>query len=118
MQRLHLHTGRRGRPRYPDAGAYPQPDHRDLWRNVAGDFLPDDSLACLSRQLLKEIDEALAGIAGCAWKVTDQAFEDSLLVRLLPFSSSLERDLPEHARLVYQSAAGAYLSIYEITGLR
>ena len=194
MQRLHLHTGRRGRPRYPDAGTYPQSDHRELWRNVAGDFLPDDSLACLSRHLLKEADQALAGIAGCAWsdesgpvflllstddlahvqemsylagrgipletrlfssqgdihgvvtsvnawaghgggtgsylvqpargfavrawKVMDEAFEDSLLVRLLPFSSSLERDTPQNARLVYQSAAGAYLSIHEITGLR
>ena len=48
----------------------------------------------------------------------EQTFEDSLLVRLLPFSSSLERGPPERAKLVYQSAAGAYLSIYEITGLR
>ena len=194
MQRLHLHTGRRARPRHPDAGAYPRPGQRELWRNVAGDFLRDDSLACLSRQLLKEVDDALAGIAGCAWgdasgpvfllvstddlahvqemsylagrgipletrlfssqgdihgvvasvnawaghgrgtgsylvqpapgfavrawRVTDQAFEDSLLVRLLPFSSSLERAPPENVRLVYQSAAGAYLSIYEITGPR
>lgn len=194
MQRLHLHTGRRGRPRLPDADAYPHPDQSELWRTVAGDFLQDDSLACLSRHLLMEVDQALAGIAGCAWssesgpaylllstddlahvqemsylagrgipletrlfssegdihgvvasvnawaghgggtgsylvqpargfavrawRVTDEAFEDSLLVRLLPFSSSLERDAPERTRLVYQSAAGAYLSIYEITGPR
>ena len=191
MQRLHLHTGRRGRPLYPDAGGYPQAGQRRLWRNVAGDFLPDDSLACLSRQLLKEVGEGLAGITDCAWngesgpvfllvstddlahvqemsylagrgipletrlfssegdihgvvasvnswaghaggtgsylvqpargftvrawRVTEEAFEDSLLVRLLPFSSSLERDSPQGARLVYQSAAGAYLSIYEVT---
>ena len=194
MQRLHLHTARRGRPRYPDAGAYPQPDHGDLWRSVAGDLVQDGSLACLSRHLLSEVDQALAGIAGCAWsdesgpvfllvstddlahvqemsylagrgipletrlfssegdihgvvasvnawaghgdgtgsylvqpapgfavrawRVMDEAFENSLLVRLLPFSSSLERDTPEGARLVYQSAAGAYLSIYEVTGAR
>lgn len=194
MQRLHLHTGRRGRPRYPDAGGYPRAEQRELWRNVAGDFVPDDSLACLSRQLLKDADEGLAGVADCAWsgengsmfllvstddlahiqemsylagrgipletrvfssggdihgvvasvnawaghaegtgsylvqpargltvrvwRVIEQAFEDSLLVRLLPFSSTLERDSPEHARLVYQSAAGAYLSVYEITESR
>ena len=194
MQRLHLHTGRRGRPRYPDAGAYPRTEQRELWGNVAGDFLSDDSLACLSRHLLKQVDEGLAGVADCvrsgedgpmfllvstddlahiqemsylagrgipletrvfssegdihgvvasvnawaghaqgtgsylvqpargftvrAWRVIEQAFEDSLLVRLLPFSSSLERGSPEHARLVYQSAAGAYLSVYEITESR
>ena len=194
MQRLHLHSGRRGRPRYPEAGGYPRPEQRELWRNVAGDFVSDDSLSCLSRQFLKEVDEALAGIAECAWggengsvfllvstddlshiqemsylagrsipletrlfssdgdihgvvasvnawagredgtgsylvqpargfavrawRVTERSFEDSLLVRLLPFSTSLERDPPEPARLVYQSAAGAYLSIYEITPSR
>ena len=194
MQRLHLFTGRRGRPRYPDAGGYPQPAQKELWRHIAGDFLQDDSLSCLSKQLLEDIDEALAGIAECAWgdesgpvfllvstddlshiqemaylagrgipletrmfssegdihgvvtsvnawaaqgggtgsylvqpapgfavrawRVMDTAFEDSLLVRLLPFSSSLERDSPEHVRLVYQSAVGAYLSVYEITGPR
>ena len=194
MQRLHLHTARRGRPRYPDAGAYPQPDHRDLWRRVAGDFLSDGSLTCLSRHLLAEVEQALAGISECAWgeesgpayllistddlahvqemsylagrgipletrlfssegdihgvvasvnawagqgggtgsylvqpargfavrawRVTEEAFENSLLVRLLPFSSSLEREAPDHARLVYQSAAGAYLNIYEIAGAR
>ena len=194
MQRLHLHTGRRGRPRYPDAGAYPRAEQVELWRRVAGEFLSDDSLACVSRQLLKEADEAIDAIAACAWsdrsgpvfllvstddlshiqemsylagrgipletrlfssqgdihgvvtsvnawagedggtgsylvqpargfavrawRVTDPAFENSLLVRLLPFSSSLERDPPEHARLVYQSAAGAYLSVYEVARSR
>ena len=194
MQRLHLHTGRRGRPQFPDAGSYPRPEQGELWKNIAGDFLQDDSLSCLSRQLLEEVDKALAGIAECAWhhesdpvfllvstddlshiqeisylagrgvpletrlfssqgdihgvvtsvnawagqgggtgsylvqpapgfavrawKVTNKDFEDSLLVRLLPFSSSLERDSPEHAKLVYQSAAGAYLSVYEISSPR
>ena len=192
MQRLHLRTGRRGRPRHPDPGAYPRPEQRAFWETVAGGFLQDESLACLSRRLLEDADEALASVAECAWpdetgpifllvstddlshiqelsyladraipletrvfssqgdihgliasvkawagygngtgshlvqpargyavrawRVTDSAFENSLLARLLPFSSSLERDLPKHARLVYQSATGAYLSIYEITG--
>ena len=194
MQRLHLHTGRRGRPRYPDADGYPRSEQRELWKSIAGGFVQDESLSCLSGQLLKDADEALAGIAECAWgdengpvyllistddlshiqemgylagrgipletrlfssegdihgvvtsvnawaghgggtgsylvqpapgfavrawKVTDTAFENSLLVRLLPFSSSLERDSPEHAKLVYQSSAGGYLSVYEITGPR
>ena len=30
MQRLHLHTGRRGRPRYPEAGGYPRPEQTEL----------------------------------------------------------------------------------------
>ena len=58
------------------------------------------------------------GFSVRAWRVTDEAFEDSALVRLLPFSSSLEHDTPKHVRLVYQSATGAYLSIYEITAVR
>jgi len=194
MQRLHLHTGRRGRPRFPDADGYPRGGQRELWRSVAGDFLRDDSLACLSRRLLSDVDAALARITECAWgddggpafvlvstddlshvqemsylagraipletrlfssegdihgivasvnawaghgdgtgsylvqpapgfavrawKVTEEAFENSLLVRLLPFSSSLGRDPPEGAKLVYQSATGAYLSIYEISETR
>ena len=194
MQRLHLHTGRRGLPRLPDARGYPLPEQRGLWESVAGGFVQNDSLSCLSERLLDDADKALAGIGDCAWgdesgpvhllvstddlsriqeisylagraipletrvfssegdihgvvtsvnswagegdgtgsylvhaapgfavrawRVTDDAFEDSLLVRLLPFSSSLERGAPQHARLVYQSAAGAYLSIYELIAPR
>lgn len=190
MQRLHLHTGRRGRPRHPDPGAYVRPEQRAFWETIAGGILEDESLVCLSGRLLEAADRALARLAECAWRdepgplfllvstddlshvqelshladraipldtrlfssqgdihglvasvrtwagqgggtgshlvqpssgyavrawrVTDRTFEDSLLVRLLPFSSSLERSLPERARLVYQSATGAYLSIYEI----
>lgn len=47
------------------------------------------------------------------WRITDKAFEDSLLVRLLPFTSSLDRPL-EKTKLVYQSDWGAYLSIYQV----
>ena len=194
MQRLHLHTGRRGLPRLPDTGSYPSPEQRTLWESVAGGFVQDESLACLSRLMLRDADDALAGIADCAWgdesgpvfvlvstddlshiqefaflagrsipletrvfssagdvhgvvasvnawagqgdgtgsylvqpapgfavrawRVTDEGFEDSLLVRLLPFSSSIGRDPPRHARLVYQSPAGAYLNVYEITAPR
>ena len=194
MQRLHLHTGRRGLPRLPDAGGYPLQEQSMLWASVAGGLAQDDSLRCLSSRLLENVDEALATIGDCAWdeesgpvfllistddlahiqeiaylaeravpletrifssegdihgvvasvntwaghgagtgsylvhpapgfavrawRVTDEAFENSLLVRLLPFSSSLDRGAPRNARLVYQSAAGAYLSIYEVSGPR
>ena len=47
------------------------------------------------------------------WRITDKAFEDSLLVRLLPFTSSLNKPL-EKTKLVYQSDWGAYLSIYQV----
>ena len=47
------------------------------------------------------------------WRVTDPAFEESLLIRLLPFSSSLDKPL-ENMKLVYQSDWGAYLSIYKL----
>lgn len=46
------------------------------------------------------------------WKVTDKAFEDSLLVQLLPFSTSLQNQ-NDHIKLVYQSAQGA-LNIYQL----
>jgi hydroxylamine oxidation protein HaoB len=48
-----------------------------------------------------------------AWRLTDAAALDWLLVRALPFSTSLYRPL-EGARLVFQSAGGSYLSVYEI----
>lgn len=47
------------------------------------------------------------------WRITDKTFEDTLLVRLLPFTSSLDRPF-EKTKLVYQSDWGAYLSIYQI----
>lgn len=47
------------------------------------------------------------------WRITDKAFEDTLLARLLPFTSSLNRPI-ENIKLVYQSDWGAYLSIYEL----
>ncbi len=47
------------------------------------------------------------------WRITDKAFENSLLVRLLPFTSSLDNSF-DNIKLVYQSDWGAYLSIYQI----
>lgn len=50
-----------------------------------------------------------------AWRMKDPAFAQTLLAQTLPFSSSLYRPLPG-ARLVYQSAGGSYLSVYQIDG--
>ena len=47
------------------------------------------------------------------WRITDKSFEDTLLVRLLPFTSSLDRPF-DKTKLVYQSDWGAYLSIYQL----
>ncbi len=47
------------------------------------------------------------------WRITDKEFEDTLLARLLPFTSSLNRPV-DNIKLVYQSDWGAYLSIYEV----
>jgi hydroxylamine oxidation protein HaoB len=47
------------------------------------------------------------------WRITDKTFEESLLVRLLPFTSSLDRPFIK-TKLVYQSDWGAYLSIYQL----
>ncbi len=49
------------------------------------------------------------------WRITDKDFEDTLLARLLPFTSSLERPLEKNIKLVYQTDWGAFLSIYELT---
>ncbi len=48
-----------------------------------------------------------------AWRITDKTFEDKLLIRLLPFTSSLDKPL-NNVKLVYQSDWGAYLSIYQL----
>ncbi|MFN2135569.1 MAG: hypothetical protein ACK2UK_06415 [Candidatus Promineifilaceae bacterium] len=47
------------------------------------------------------------------WRITDESFENTLLARLLPFSSSLDRSI-EGAKLVYQSDWGGYISIYQL----
>jgi hydroxylamine oxidation protein HaoB len=46
-----------------------------------------------------------------AWRLTDATSSDALIVRLLPFTSSLSRPLPNGLALVERSA-GAWLSIY------
>jgi hydroxylamine oxidation protein HaoB len=47
------------------------------------------------------------------WRITDKSFEDSLLIRALPFTSSLDKPF-ENFKLVYQSDWGSYLSIFEL----
>jgi hydroxylamine oxidation protein HaoB len=49
-----------------------------------------------------------------AWRVTSPEASNLLLIRLLPFSKSLETPL-QGARLVYQSHWGAYISVHEVT---
>ncbi len=50
-----------------------------------------------------------------AWRVTDAQALDWLLIRALPFSTSLYRPI-DGADLVYQSGGGGYLSAYRIGG--
>lgn len=47
------------------------------------------------------------------WRITDESFENSLLARLFPFSTSLDMSI-EGAKLVYQSDWGGYISIYQL----
>jgi len=47
------------------------------------------------------------------WRITDKSFENTLLARLLPFSTSLDMSI-EGAKLVYQSDWGGYISIYQL----
>lgn len=50
-----------------------------------------------------------------AWRVTDTAALEWLLIRALPFSTSLYRPI-DGADLVFQSGGGGYLSVYRIRG--
>lgn len=47
-----------------------------------------------------------------AWRITSEAGAQTLLARLLPFTSSLMKPL-ESLKLIYQSRWGAYLSLYQ-----
>jgi hydroxylamine oxidation protein HaoB len=47
-----------------------------------------------------------------AWRITSEAGTQTLLARLLPFTSSLMKPL-ESLKLIYQSRWGAYLSLYQ-----
>ncbi len=49
-----------------------------------------------------------------AWRITSEAASKTLLVRLLPFTRSLENPIPG-TRLTYQSTWGAYLSVHQIS---
>lgn len=48
-----------------------------------------------------------------AWRITAKAAEEWLLIRLLPFTTSLSRPV-DALPLVYQSGSGAYLSVYQL----
>lgn len=48
------------------------------------------------------------------WRITDKSFEDTLLARLLPFSTSLDNPFSDNTKLVYQSDWGGYMSIYQL----
>lgn len=58
--------------------------------------------------------QPLPGIGVRAWRILDQQSEKMLLVRLLPFTHSLEQPL-ETVNLVFQSEWGGYLSVFELT---
>ncbi|MEW6038289.1 MAG: hydroxylamine oxidation protein HaoB [Pseudomonadota bacterium] len=48
-----------------------------------------------------------------AWRITTPQGRDTLLARLLPFTTSLARPLPQ-AQTVYQSGWGSYITIYAL----
>ena len=59
--------------------------------------------------MLQPIDENFVR----AWRIIDPAFEDSLLVSLLPFTTAAEKEFAD-LKLVFQSDWGGYLSLYHI----
>ncbi len=59
--------------------------------------------------MLQPIDENFVR----AWRIIDPTFEDSLLARLLPFTTAAEKDFAD-LKLVFQSDWGGYLSLYQI----
>lgn len=56
--------------------------------------------------------QQLPGGGARVWRITTEAGTKTLLARLLPFTTSLAHPL-ENLNLVYQSAWGGYLSVYE-----
>jgi len=56
--------------------------------------------------------QQLPGGGARVWRVSTEAGTKTLLARLLPFTTSLAQPLPNLA-LVYQSAWGGYLSVYQ-----
>ncbi len=59
--------------------------------------------------------QPLPGIGVRAWKPLDKQTENSLLIRLLPFTHALETPLPEIHR-VFKSEWGGYISVFQLTG--
>ncbi len=56
--------------------------------------------------------QQLPGGGARVWRITREEGVKTLLARLLPFTTSLAKPL-EHQALVYQSAWGGYLSVYQ-----
>lgn len=48
-----------------------------------------------------------------AWRIIDQDTENTLLAKILPFTTSIAKP-PANLKIVYQSSWGAYLTIYEL----
>ena len=59
--------------------------------------------------------QPLPGIGVRAWRILDKASENLLLIKLLPFTHSLEQPL-ETVKLVFQSEWGGYLSVFQLDG--
>ncbi len=57
--------------------------------------------------------QSLPGKGVRAWRILDEQTENLLLIRLLPFTHSLEKPLL-HLKLVFQSSKAQYLSIYNL----
>lgn len=57
--------------------------------------------------------QPIPGIGVRAWRITDLKAENLLLVRLLPFTHSLEKPL-ESTKIVFRSEWGGYITIFEL----
>ncbi|QJD29999.1 hydroxylamine oxidation protein HaoB [Methylococcus geothermalis] len=76
-------------------------------------------IAAVQQWARQDVDQAsylvqqISGAGVRAWRITTPQGRDTLLARLLPFSTSLARPLPQ-AQAVYQSGWGSYLTIYAL----
>jgi hydroxylamine oxidation protein HaoB len=76
-------------------------------------------IASVQQWARRDVDQAsylvqrTPGAGVQAWRITTPQGRDTLLARLLPFTTSLARPLPQ-AQTVYQSGWGSYLSIYAL----
>lgn len=76
-------------------------------------------IAAVQQWARQDVDQAsylvqqIPGAGVRAWRLTTPQGRDTLLARLLPFSTSLARPLPQ-LQAVYQSGWGSYLTIYAL----